>query len=104
MSKPWEETWHMTAMGGIGDAAGPPYGWIAGFVQAGESALRPTDADKARARLAAAAPDLARALLELEWTGPEANLRCSSCEASDIRGHYDECALAAALRKAGVIE
>lgn len=86
MGKPWDETWHMTAMGGVGDAAGPPYGWIAGFVQAGESASRPADTSMARARLAAAAPDLVRALLAVEWQ------------------HDSACARQAALRKAGVIE
>ena len=110
MSKPWEETWHAV----IGGHTGGCGGWRNGKWTFSTGADKPgwcTDGQQPGygipeevARLAAAAPDLARALLELEWTGPEAHRQCPSCGASDVRGHYDECTLAAALRKAGVIE
>jgi hypothetical protein len=64
-----------------------------------------------RARLAAAAPDLARALLAVEWAAehPAVGAHCPMCngfppgvaEASP-GGHRAGCALDAALRKAGV--
>lgn len=101
MTKPWEETW---------EALGPHVG------TADEEILRSTTEHEptawARARLAAAAPDMVRVLLEMEWkplgtcpgcgglgeaipdnpmTGPVA-----------ATGHRPDCALDAALRKAGV--
>lgn len=91
MGKSWDETWTASGSTVRNETRDLLESWN-------------FDANAAdRARLAAAAPDLVRALLAVEWIGPEAHRRCSSCGASDIRGHYDDCALAAALRKAGVI-
>ena len=50
----------------------------------------------ARARLATAAPDMARVLLAIEWHHGE----CISCFV--MHGHAPDCALDAALRRAGV--
>lgn len=66
---------------------------------------------KARARLASAAPEMARVLLAVEWMPhPETELRfCPSCDGEYPEdfpncldaGHRPGCALDAALRKAG---
>jgi hypothetical protein len=66
-----------------------------------------TDADAfARARLAAAAPDLARALLAVEWGGLTcygSAAACPFCSEDQAYGkHAPECTLAAALKRAGV--
>jgi hypothetical protein len=56
------------------------------------------------AKLFEAAPDMARVLLAIEW-GDEADSypMCPSClEIRGELGHADDCALEAALRKAGV--
>lgn len=65
--------------------------------------------DEARCKLAAAAPDMARVLLALEWSGMAwdssgGSLRCPSCRSQDVIGkrHAPGCALDDALRKAGV--
>lgn len=53
-----------------------------------------------RARLAAAAPDMACVLLAVEWSSESA---CPICQAYEYEGkHKPDCALDAALRKAGV--
>ena len=57
------------------------------------------------ATLAAAAPDLARALLAVEWVDRNWCIVCDGINPSDAdggQGHAPDCALAAALRKAGV--
>lgn len=100
--KPLDETWAVTAHGGVGDANGPPHLWIGGFVQSGGSALRPDSTDIARARLAAAAPDLARALLSVEWE--DYSGRCPWCSAIRGADHRADCERQSALKKAGVIE
>lgn len=94
--KPWEETWDITQYGGLGSSEGQPHRWIAGFVQSSGTAIKPTEEDLARARLAAAAPDLVRVLLRMKsdmggcsWCG-----QWSAC--------LDDCQVDAALRKAGV--
>lgn len=66
----------------------------------------------ARSKLAAAAPDLARALLEVEWGACDEghNPACPSCGGAGpvdgapwrTSGHGPGCALDAALRKAGI--
>lgn len=94
VGKPWDETWSAHA----GDEC------EAAIVVTHDASDTIVVEDQRTAALIAAAPDLVRALLAVEWIGPEAHRQCSSCGASDVRGHYDECALAAALRKAGVIE
>ena len=58
-----------------------------------------------RAVLAAAAPDMARTLLAIEWSYniPIDDLNgCLVCKAMQHHGHKPGCALDAALKKAGV--
>ena len=62
------------------------------------------------ARLAAAAPDMARVLLALEWSRPspldETVRTCPVCLQHDIgrpHAHAPDCALDTALSKAGVL-
>lgn len=50
-----------------------------------------------RAQLAAAAPELYRALLVAEWCD---HLQCYRCNNYERQGHTKDCELAAALRKA----
>jgi hypothetical protein len=56
-------------------------------------------------RLAAAAPEMARLLLELgEQPHPNDNgYRCPACGADEDPDHFDDCRLVAVLRKAGVL-
>lgn len=66
------------------------------------------DAPGPRARLAAAAPEMARLLLEIEFhsqEGDEGHLpsACPICDGYEYRGHKPDCRLVAVLRKAGVI-
>lgn len=73
---------------------------------------------EARERMASAAPDMARVLLAVEWTNSDDEDMCPSCgglnpaeeakrrwprhpDAGTV-GHAPDCALDAALRKAGV--
>lgn len=65
--------------------------------------------DYESARLASAAPEMARVLLAIEWSGMEWNrsggsTRCPSCRSQAVtaRRHAPNCALDAAIRKAGV--
>lgn len=86
----WEETWAQTKWASVGDAKGQPHEWLLGAVRTGESAAHAhLDPELvARARLAAAAPDLARVLLAIVG----AELLPSGLEEQ----------AAVALRKAGV--
>jgi hypothetical protein len=56
----------------------------------------------AHARLASAAPDMARVLLSVEWDGNADEDICPSCYQHEAMGHAADCALDAALHKAGV--
>lgn len=60
------------------------------------------DQDYAAARLASAAPDMARQLLALEWGGAHLMAMCPQCQGLQRNGHHRDCELAAAFRKAGV--
>lgn len=100
--KPWEEAWRALG-GGIVCGDMTPDSWSCAFWHPSG----PIDERAARARLAAAAPDLARTLLSVEWGhyGHETGeLECPVCWAEKWEGHKPECALAAALVKAGVTE
>lgn len=120
MTKPWEETWFAESCARLTRADGPDPQWgdrrhVADVAE---------DSDE-RARLASAAPDMARVLLAIEWAGgrPEGPPECPSCRADEYedvivgptthdaagryigyrkREHEPDCALDAALRKAGV--
>ena len=103
--KPWEETWR----------AGGPEGSELHYGD-GEPAAGCVDlgvGEVARARLAAAAPDLYRALAAVEFAGGSDHTGdlCPSCSGYDPtygegwahhrpNWHQPTCALAAALRKA----
>lgn len=52
-------------------------------------------------RLAAAAPDLFRALLAVEWSANPGGRECPTCSGMTGLGHEPDCALDAALKKAG---
>ena len=95
MSKPWEETWTVRGSAVQADGRDVLDAWYRGDDPVGGDA---------RARLAAAAPDLVRALLRVEWGGDQSIGVCPDCDARELHGHADGCGLAAALRKARVIE
>jgi hypothetical protein len=104
---PWEETWELDA---------PPQAWPYngarvttpdGDVQfgeehgpRGESWHEATEAQAARARLAAAAPEMARALLRFMYDREDG--ACLGCGVYSTMEHKDRCIIAVALRKAGV--
>ena len=101
--KPWEETWTTDWASDytVTILRGDSYR-VAQFNAGGPEGV-------ARARLAAAAPDMARLLLKLEWSDVDydAATYCPSCWASypwkpsDL-GHRDDCEWLAVMRKAGV--
>jgi len=106
--KVWDETWETTEVETSLGPVGEP-GRIA------EHATGSDESDKARLRLASASPEMARALLHLHTEGTLTQTGSRACPACDatwrerITGkpyapiHYVHCAIAAALRKAGVL-
>lgn len=100
--KPWEETW----------TAHPDNGRlivvVAEFPDDHGVALALDASHMDRARLAAAAPELVRALLAVEWRGWSTvdMACCPSCEAlkhvAVARKHAPACTLDTALTKAGL--
>ena len=105
MAGPWEEewTWH--------DATYPNSGH-SGYVAfpAGRMAIQYDPANysqsegAARGRLAAAAPEMARMLLELEWISTYETIDCRICGGEKTAGgHEPDCKLVAVLTKAGVL-
>lgn len=107
MSKPWEEKWtaelnrDRTHYDLVVDQDGLGVCVVQGC---GSS-----DDGTARVLLAAAAPDMARVLLAIEWAGAVGERfdgfdpACPSCLTEKFTGkHAPDCALDAALRKAGV--
>jgi hypothetical protein len=127
---PWDEEWTTDAEHGLVYAGREPglYTKVADFrVPYALDSLRGHEDDElARARLASAAPEMARTLLALEWINEDIyGPFCPSCNAvrynewrelsmSDAEmwehirrvpgdnDHHADCALDAALRKAGV--
>jgi hypothetical protein len=116
-----DETWTYHRDGYVGDARElvktPGNDAHFGYVN-GDVYFRESDADDAaRAKLASAGPEMARALLAVEWSGgnlshvPEAVAYCPDCgavpwiEATSGRrvgNHEGDCVIDAALRKAGL--
>lgn len=105
MTKPIDERWVAQADGYVGcdrsEEHGMPPGSYAPVI------CRMDDAG--RAKLAAAAPEMARALLAIEWEGNiQDEAGCPECGAlvrTTMRPgkvHLDDCSIDAALRKAGV--
>lgn len=100
MSNPWEETWRALG-GGIVCGDMTPDSWSCAFWHPSG----PIDERAARARLAAAAPDLVRALLAVEFaTYDGAERWCPWCSSYGVSSHDPDCLRQAALRKAGVIK
>ena len=105
--KPWEETWEATERGRVQLAGG-------GEILTSSATDGPPDLE--RAKLAAAAPNMARLLRDLgcQWDGSWASWFCRCCERSaegrtEEDGppasfpHAENCLLVAVLRKAGVL-
>jgi hypothetical protein len=92
--KVWEEQWDWHPRGGGGAR-------LYSDQYEEEWATTWGDDSNDRAKLAAAAPDMARLLIEIEWQGDEVRYRCPSC-GGGTPGHESDCALDAVLRKAGV--
>ena len=105
---PHEETWYAEKQSLVRKRAPKPdsmFAFLEDAVEDGEGG------DIARARLASAAPDMARVLLACEWadnSSEEYAPECPSChaqgpyEGEPSKGHAPDCALDASLRKAGV--
>lgn len=99
MMKPWEEEWQSLEGGRYLEVVDGP--------SLAEINIGPMEPE--RFRLAAAAPDMARVLLAVEASGVRHQRQCPSCfrhnpgnpPPSDVE-HAPNCALDAALRKAGV--
>ena len=111
MNKPWEEEWtYEPPDQELPIALVEAEGWNYPFgnmnaLPAGVIELHSQETHNARARLAAAAPDMARVLLAIEWEGhlglcPVCDGRRPECEGE---GHRAGCAWVAALRKAGAL-
>ncbi len=107
---PTHETWHLSnddddgyADQTVVDDTGQ---WLAQYMVSLECPAEAVDAVDARcaarARLASAAPDMARMLLEIEWASRDVALECPKCRVREDSGHGPNCALIAALRKAGL--
>lgn len=102
--KPWEETW------AVHRDSSRLVVKVADFPGAHGVAMALDASHIERAKLAAAAPDMARVLLDVEWQHRERSeyRRCPTCDGDETTedeprtGHRPDCALDAALRKAGV--
>lgn len=95
-AKPLDETWRVGSKVGRTLYRGDGPDDIIGLLDTREAA-----------KLAAAAPELARALIEAEWSarvGRDNDAACPSCEEWECTGgrHAEDCLLDAALRKAGL--
>ena len=113
MSKVLEETWYVHE-----DTAGEPDVYRSPDPDTMARVLASDGIgpeDRARARLAAAAPDAIRLLMEAEWAGAGTGGDPSQCpwcgrepwtttERLNPERHEKTCRLVAVLRKAGVIE
>ena len=100
----WEETWRLgeekSRTVELEVVGGPRFGYL----QTGPHFMLPaqqSDADfaRARARLAAAAPEMARLLLEAHHIKDRACFDCGR-----VLIHRGDCQIVALLRKAGVLE
>lgn len=91
--KPWEETWTAAIGGASIIFDGEDWPLFRSFAEARSE----------HAKLATAAPELARALLSVEWVNHyDGSTECPWCHALEEDGHDDTCPRQAALRKAGV--
>jgi hypothetical protein len=105
MTKAWEETWE--AQRYVVEMAGDAGHHLGQFVDDVDDPEQPS-CDRDRAQLAAAAPEMARLLLELYRPGWVPHV-CPECSAKVYANHdeYEEhdadCRLVAVLRKAGML-
>lgn len=108
MAKPWEETWTVVE---IPKPSGIAADWPTEYQVESEHVPMLDMSDLAHATLQAAAPELVRALLAVEWGGEfrrvsnAVGVMCPACHARpDQHGkvHKPTCLIDAALRKAGV--
>lgn len=103
--KPWEEDWRLAREGSRTLLCGKD-DYPAGDFYGPEGDMR--------IQLAAAAPEMARLLLDVQFTSGYDGTDCYWCsgarpfdwdgENESKRGHKDRCPFAAVLRKAGVLE
>lgn len=91
--KPWEETWEFASEAQTGGNAEVHYG-------DSQQCVAPFMFDEP-ARLAAAAPEMARLLKDAYENTRDGNEMCFACGGRS--GHQESCALVAVLRKAGVL-
>lgn len=91
-AKPWEEEW----------SVGGPDGTELHHGEGGSSCVEFGPEEQEAVALAAAAPDLYRALKAVEWDGLRCGSPCCpSCEAYYVPGNHEpDCTLNAALKKA----
>jgi hypothetical protein len=93
--KPWDEYWSAAGEQVEGEAD------VTWRVH-GEGIVIAANVDEDRALLMAAAPDMARVLLAVEWGGEHEVALCPTCAQWKKDGHASDCKLDSALRKAGV--
>lgn len=97
MTKPWEEEW---------SAAEQPSPLCQILRRTGPGEACGDLLDGERLVLAVAAPDMARVLLDIEWSGGDDGGYCPACQGVEHHvsspGHRPACTLDAALRKAGI--
>lgn len=99
--KPHEEAWEADEMGCVYLRGARR---IATFAYNGQTNVETGDGAHARARLAAQAPAMARALLEaMTPEQGDPTWGCPFCGLVAIHGHMPECTGQSALRDAGVI-
>jgi hypothetical protein len=101
--KPWEEEWFVVPAES-GEAT--HYGYVA-VKRPNSVGLLVEEAKPPVAQLVAAAPEMARLLLQMEWAGRfgyggESDPACFFCNVFEGYAHKSDCALDAALKKAGV--
>lgn len=100
----WEETWTAEPENDEPDSL-----WMVLDSESPRCLVADTISE-AQSRLIAAAPDMARVLLEVEWSAQNqyGQAQCPSCRGDEYKdgeprtGHEEHCALFAALQKAGV--
>jgi len=102
MGKPWEETWTFDMQQDV------VWTDLDDMRSVGEPVLRPgAESSGDQLRLAAAAPDLVRALLAVELAPgrvPGVDEECPWCGSIEGQTHAADCPRQAALRKAGVLK
>ncbi len=106
MTKPWEETWTCERITVGKDRCAIDSGVVTFGDNGGRYYFKPPE----MGALIAAAPDLYRALADVEWGDNESEYgaKCPTCGGMEpspalspaLTGHRPDCALAAALKKA----